>query len=77
MTIEGRVKRVLSKGYGFIETDKGIDYFFHRTAYDGDFKTLLLHHSRGEIVIVEFEDDPTSDKAPRAVNVKVKTALGS
>lgn len=74
--MEGRVKRVLSKGFGFIETDSGIDFFFHHTAVvDCDFRQLLLKQVNSEIVIVEFDNDPSAKDAPRAINVKVKQSL--
>ena len=32
---EGRIKKLTSKGFGFIETDSGGDLFFHASALDG------------------------------------------
>lgn len=73
--MEGRIKRVLSKGYGFIETDAGIDFYFHHTAYKGNYKDLLKRFVSDEIIIVSFDNDPTGPDGPRAVNVEIKQSL--
>lgn len=62
----GTVKRVMSeRGFGFIATDDGKEYFFHRNelAPSLDFDRLV----GGEAV--NFEVQP-SDKGPRAVQVQ-------
>jgi CspA family cold shock protein len=62
----GSVKKIVSdKGFGFIKADDGKEYFFHRSAVQGDlFETL----KGGEKV--EF-DTTTGPKGPRAENVKI------
>ena len=53
------------KGFGFITTSDGSDYFVHHTRIQGDgFKTLP------EGAEVQFEIEQ-SDRGPKAVNVSV------
>lgn len=53
------------KGFGFITTSDGSDYFVHHTSIQGDgFKTLP------EGAEVQFEIEQ-SDRGPKAVNVSV------
>lgn len=65
----GRIKNAKSRGFGFIETSGGIDFFFHESAFKGDFKTLLRDVALGKKPKVNFEQDITSDRGPRAVNI--------
>jgi CspA family cold shock protein len=61
----GTVKKIVAdKGFGFIKADDGKEYFFHRSAVQGDFDSL----KGGEKV--EF-DATTGPKGPRAENVKL------
>jgi len=61
----GTVKKVVAdKGFGFIKADDGKEYFFHRSAVQGNFDSL----KGGEKV--EF-DTGTGPKGPRAENVKI------
>ena len=54
------------KGFGFITTSDGSDYFVHHTSIEGDgFKTLP------EGAEVQFEIEQ-SEKGPKAVKVSVK-----
>lgn len=71
--VEGTLKKVNSKGFGFIEREE-IDYFFHHTSFKGDWDRLLQRFvSRGpdEIIKVKFDNDPTGPSGPRAVNVEL------
>lgn len=53
------------KGFGFITTSDGSDYFVHHTSIQGDgFKTLP------EGAEVQFEVEQ-SERGPKAVNVSV------
>jgi CspA family cold shock protein len=62
----GTIKRVVKdKGFGFIRDDRGQEYFFHRSAVDGDFSRLM------EGQAVAFEEE-RSDKGPRAGSVRVQ-----
>lgn len=63
---QGKVKWFNNqKGYGFISSNDGNDYFVHFSGIAGDgFKTLP------EGANVEFEID-NSDRGPRAVQVSV------
>lgn len=75
--MEGRIRVVNSAGYGFIETPKKIDFFFHHTSYRGDWKALLSRFVKDEILIVDFEIDMTAVDGPRALNVTVKDSIGA
>lgn len=70
--MEGKLKHANSKGYGFIETAAKIDYYFHHTAYQGDWKVLLKHFVSDEAVILEFDNDSEAPSGPRAKNVRMK-----
>ncbi|PYQ13024.1 MAG: cold-shock protein [Acidobacteria bacterium] len=62
---QGKVKwfnRV--KGYGFIQTEEGMDIFVHRTAIQSGGKTMTL--KEGDPVIFDIED---GERGPKAVNV--------
>ncbi len=62
----GTIKRVVKdKGFGFIRDERGQEYFFHRSAVDGDFTRL----TEGQQVAFEEE---RSDKGPRAASVRVQ-----
>jgi cold shock protein len=62
----GTIKRVVKdKGFGFIRDDSGQEYFFHRSAVDGDFTRL----AEGQQVAFEEE---RSEKGPRAGSVRVQ-----
>lgn len=67
----GRVKRCNSKGYGFIETDDDIDFYFHYTQYKGDWKILLKKYVSDEVITVEFDNDPEAPSGPRAKNIRL------
>lgn len=69
--ITGKIKSVKSKGFGFIETPMGIDFFFHQSNFTGDFKDLLKVFALGDKPKVQFDQDESSDKGPRAVNISI------
>lgn len=70
--MEGRLKRANSKGYGFIETDKKIDFFFHASEFDGNWLELLSYYVQGKTVAMKFDVDPTTSKqGPRALKVSI------
>ncbi len=61
---EGTIKRLTDKGFGFIETGKGPDMFFHVSNLDGvRFEELR----EGQQVSYTEGEGP---KGPRAENVK-------
>ena len=66
--MEGKVKLANSQGFGFIETDMGIDFFFHHTKFQGNWKELLGCMVKGKVVNVTFDVDDTAVE-PRAINV--------
>lgn len=70
--MNGRIKSIKSKGYGFIETQIGIDFFFHQAACSkDDFKELLKRFAGGEKTKVTFDQDSESDRGPRALNIRI------
>jgi cold shock CspA family protein len=69
--MQGKIKACNSKGYGFIETDKNIDFYFHYTEFKGDWKILLKKYVSNEVINVEFDNDPNAPSGPRATNVRI------
>lgn len=68
--MNGTIKTATSKGFGFIETDMKIDFFFHHTALVGnDWKGLLKRIVNKDTINVTFDNDPTGPQGPRAINV--------
>ena len=67
----GKIKTCNSKGFGFIETDKNIDFYFHHTEFKGDWKILLKRYVSDETITVEFDNDPMGPSGPRAKNVRM------
>lgn len=65
----GQIKSVKSRGFGWITTSIGIDFFFHQSTYKGDFKLLLRDYALGKKPKIQFDMDETSDRGPRALNV--------
>jgi CspA family cold shock protein len=62
---EGTIKRVTDKGFGFIDTGKGSDLFFHMSAIEGArFEDL----QPGQRVTYDEGQGP---KGPRAENVRL------
>jgi cold shock protein len=62
---EGTIKRVTDKGFGFIDTGKGSDLFFHMSAIVGArFEDL----QPGQRVTYDEGQGP---KGPRAENVRL------
>ena len=63
--MEGTIKRITDKGFGFIENGSDKDMFFHSSALEGvRFEELR----EGQRVSYEVGQGP---KGPRAENVKV------
>ena len=61
----GTIKKVVSeRGFGFIDGEDGTEYFFHRSAIDGEFD----HLRGGEQVTFKLEPSP---KGPRAAEVRL------
>lgn len=61
---EGKIKKLTDKGFGFIDTGKGQDLFFHSSNLEGsDFDSL----KEGQRVSFTEGRGP---KGPRAENVK-------
>lgn len=60
---EGTIKKLMDKGFGFIEGERG-DIFFHHSAFEGDFDSLQ------EGQRVEYTEG-RGPKGPRAEDVRV------
>lgn len=69
MKMSGSVKRLVQdKGYGFIQSTDGKDYFFHFTDLRDDLEFENLHE--GTPVDFEVKKQPSTDKAGAAQNVR-------
>lgn len=70
MKHKGKIKKVVAdRGFGFITSEDGRDFFFHRSHLEGlDFEKLRP----GEAVEFEFDEfrGPTTPKAPIATVVR-------
>jgi CspA family cold shock protein len=62
----GTIKRTTDKGYGFISTPDGTEYFFHHSACNG---TRFEELSPGQAVTFTIGQGP---KGPRAENVRAE-----
>ena len=70
---KGYIKSVKSAGYGFI-VYRGIDFYFHKTAFNGDWKKLTAEFASTPAekkIEVEFEVDAEHKDAPKAKSVKL------
>jgi cold shock CspA family protein len=66
----GVMKRILDKGFGFIEADgNGKEYFVHASDFVGDWLELKDEVQAGKRVKLSFEV-ATSTKGPRAAGVR-------
>ena len=63
-TTDGTIKRMTDKGYGFIATPEGTEYFFHQSACSG---TAFDELREGQPVSFMVGQGP---KGPRAENVR-------
>jgi CspA family cold shock protein len=64
-TLNGTIKRLNSKGFGFIAATDGAEYFFHSSACSGSrFEDLR----EGQAVTFQRDEGP---KGPRGENVRV------
>ena len=65
-TTDGTIKRMTDKGYGFIATPEGTEYFFHQSACSG---TAFDELREGQPVSFMVGQGP---KGPRAEQVTVR-----
>ena len=65
-TMNGSIKRMTDKGFGFIATAEGTEYFFHQSACVG---TRFDDLREGQEVTFTVGQGP---KGPRAENVNVR-----
>jgi len=61
---EGTIKTLTSKGFGFIDTEKG-DLFFHHTAVEGTTYEELQEGQKVEFI------EGSAPKGPRAESARV------
>ncbi len=61
---EGTIKKLMDRGFGFIEGERGDIFFHHSSVTEGSFETLQ------EGQRVEYEEG-SGPKGPCAENVKV------
>jgi CspA family cold shock protein len=61
---EGTIKRLMDKGFGFIDVGDNKDLFFHRSSVEG---TTFEELREGQKVTFESGEGP---KGPRAENVR-------
>ena len=67
----GRVKRLVKdRGFGFIQTDDGVEYFFHRSAVQGGRQRNMSGYDELEEGHRVSFDEEGSSKGPRATNVE-------
>ncbi len=63
---DGTIKRIVrDRGFGFIRSERGDEYFFHRSGSESDFDRL----AEGQRVTF---DEERSDKGPRATHVRAQ-----
>ena len=65
-TMNGTIKRITEKGFGFITTPEGTEYFFHQSACD---RTPFDDLREGQAVSFTLGQGP---KGPRAENVNLE-----
>ena len=65
-TTNGTIKRITDRGFGFIATPEGVEYFFHQSACAG---TPFDDLREGQTVSFTIGQGP---KGPRAENVSVR-----
>jgi CspA family cold shock protein len=65
-TTNGTIKRITDKGFGFIATTEGVEYFFHQSACAS---TPFDDRREGQAVSFTVGQGP---KGPRAENVTVR-----
>ncbi len=68
--MKGKVARVLDlKGFGFINGEDGVEYFFHKDDLQDSFDDLVDDMKRVRNIDVAFEIVP-SQRGPRAGSVE-------
>lgn len=68
--MKGIVKNLINdRFFGFIRGDNGLEYFFHRDDFSGNWQDLHADFQNGVVINVDFEVT-RSPKGPRAGSVK-------
>ena len=65
-TTNGTIKRITDRGFGFITTLEGTEYFFHQSACAG---TRFADLREGQMVSFTVGEGP---KGPRAENINLR-----
>lgn len=69
---KGKIKRLMDRGFGFINTGDATDLFFHRNDLEGvEFNSLREGQE------VEFEKSQGSDGRPAATKVRLTETQAS
>ncbi len=63
---KGTIRRLMERGFGFIQSESGEDLFFHRTDIEGGGFSSLKEGQE-----VEFEKGQGPDGRPSAVKVRL------
>ncbi len=67
---KGTIRRIMDRGYGFIQSESGEDLFFHSSDLEGvEYISLSIGQE------LEFEKGEGRAGRPRAVKVKLAEAL--
>jgi cold shock CspA family protein len=68
--MEGTVVRLVhNQNFGFIRNDKGKEFFFHRTDFEGFWQDMCADHASGKVEVkVTFKESKTS-RGPRAIEI--------
>jgi cold shock CspA family protein len=61
---------IVDRGFGFIDGENLVRYFFHRGAVEGDFEQMAPGQSVEFGVVAHAEGD-RPDEHPRAVNIRL------
>jgi cold shock CspA family protein len=67
--MNGVIKNVQDRGFGFIRSEGAVEYFFHRDDFLGHWDDLRNDIASKKVIRVEFEE-MSSKRGPRAANVK-------
>ncbi len=69
--MQGKIRNLVEKKYfGFIQDEKGVEYFFHKTDYVGIWQDLVNDFQSGREIKVEFIST-RSMKGPRASDIRM------
>jgi len=68
--MKGKLRGIVkNKNFGFIKNQQEIEYFFHKSDFNGFWEDLEVDYSKGHKIELEFEPFNTP-KGKRAANVR-------